>query len=182
MPAIEDRLTIAPPRSFIALMACLQPNKTPSTLTLLMACTSSSDRSSGLCGAPVPRMPALLTRMSTLPKRSTVSFMTASHSFSSVTSWPRNTALSPISSATPRPAFALTSVTTTVAPSAANFLAVAFPIPNPPPVTIATLSARRAMILSFSCRFSPGSAREVFRRRTPCVRRHPVRPPGKGRR
>mmetsp|Transcript_4951 Transcript_4951/g.9453 ORF Transcript_4951/g.9453 Transcript_4951/m.9453 type:complete len:212 (-) Transcript_4951:9-644(-) len=96
--------------------------------------------------APPLSTPALFTRMSNFPKASTVFSTTFATSASSVTSPGMATAEPPV------PSMADTSserfsarrpVTATMAPSAANILAVAYPMPLEAPVIKATFCARR---------------------------------------
>src|ERR1051325_8305766 len=84
-------------------------------------------------------MPALLTRMSTLPNSRSVAATTASHWPSLVTSSFVNRAASPMLFATASPSLSRTSATITRAPSRAKIVASLRPMPLAPPVTIATL-------------------------------------------
>src|SRR5437660_7599139 len=92
-------------------------------------------------------MPALLTSTSSWPALAITLPMAASHCFSSVTSRCTNVALPPafsISATTAAPSLSSTSATNTAfAPSRANSLAVAAPMPLAAPVTSATLSFMR---------------------------------------
>src|SRR3954469_20342465 len=85
---------------------------------------------------------ALLTRMSSPPKRSPAAANSRSQSSREVTSQatPRPSARPPATSAARSPSM---SATTTRAPSAAYRSAIARPMPPAPPVTIATLPTRR---------------------------------------
>src|ERR1700730_2491303 len=91
-------------------------------------------------------MPALLTRMSSLPKPSTAP-ATSAAAPSMATALSRLSAAVPpsavISATTASAGSGAAAFTTTEAPSAANSLAVAAPIPRPAPVTMATRSSRR---------------------------------------
>ena len=143
MAATEDILTMEPPPdSAITGMACLQPRNTPSLLTALILRQLAMSVST-----MVPRaiMPALLTRISRRPKRSTVAAITAFQLSSSVTSRRMNTAASPMAAATAWPSFSLRSATTTLAPSRASNIASALPMPLAAPVMIATLPATLPM-------------------------------------
>src|SRR5699024_7254178 len=95
-----------------------------------------------------PKIAALLTSMSSPPKRSTAASAQAVAEDSSETSvcwkkaWPP---ASTISAATRAPCSSDTSATTTLAPSAASALAYSSPIPPAAPVTIAVLPSKRPM-------------------------------------
>src|SRR5439155_12701396 len=88
-------------------------------------------------------MPALLNATSSRPCRCTTPSKSARTCASSATSQAANSP--PTSPAADSPASALTSTTTTVAPSAANRRTVASPMPLPPPVTTATRSRNRSV-------------------------------------
>ena len=99
-----------------------------------------------------PPPPALLTRIVTFPKASTVAFTSASRAASSVTSQARAMAFPPalrIPSATASAVSFFRSLTATAAPAPAKSSAIPRPIPAPPPVTIATCPSRP----NFSCTF-----------------------------
>src|SRR5437667_10981553 len=95
------------------------------------------------CTEPTRPMPALLTRTSSRPKRSTLASTAACRLARSVTSVRRNKAASPSSWATLRPPSSLRSAITTRAPCSAKARQVAAPMPLPPPVTNATLPSSR---------------------------------------
>src|SRR5664280_2332460 len=83
--------------------------------------------------------PALLTSTSIRPNRRFTCATITSTDSCEVTSVCMPTASPPIATAVSLAADSLMSVTTTVAPSAASFSAIARPMPGPAPVTIATL-------------------------------------------
>ena len=86
--------------------------------------------------------PTLLNSTSTPPNASTVSATTRLHSSMRATSARIRSPAGPCrfsSASVACPASSLTSAMTTLAPSRANSIAVAFPIPCAPPVTITTL-------------------------------------------
>src|SRR5215813_6140211 len=138
-PEIDEMLTMEPPAAArIAGTACFMPRKTP--LAFTFRSVSQADVLS-VSGSKVPLMPALLTRMSSLPNADTVVLTAASQSGSFVTSsftnraWPPDAA---IFSTTWRASNSRTSATTTLAPSRAKIVASLCPMPLAPPVTIAT--------------------------------------------
>src|SRR5689334_23156147 len=91
-------------------------------------------------------MPALLTRMSSRPKRARVCSITFCHADSLVTSVGTNSALPSLaftSASTARPSSSSTSAITTAAPSRANSRTSSAPMPLAPPLMIATLFASR---------------------------------------
>ena len=111
--------------------------KSENTLSWYAQTNVSSGMSKGL--GPPP--PALLTRIVTFPKASTVAFTSASRAASSVTSQARAMAFPPalrIPSATASAVSFFRSLTATAAPAPAKSSAIPRPIPAPPPVTIAT--------------------------------------------
>jgi hypothetical protein len=122
----------------------------------------------GTCGPP---MPALLTATSSRPNPSTAARTISSQALGSVTSTTCARASSPMASATRRAGSALTSVTSTFAPRRASSVAHASPIPDPAPVTTATLPAKssarsRVSIVSSSrrsalCRHSSALGRAL---------------------
>src|SRR3954470_12128062 len=93
-------------------------------------------------------MAALFTRMSTVPKRSSVASMAAcALSGSAMSVFTNAPSPPPASSAAVRvPCSSPMSAIITLAPSARNRRVYAVPIPLPPPVTIATLSWSRIVI------------------------------------
>src|SRR5215471_1372360 len=136
-PDTDDRLTIAPPPLFsIAAIPCFNPRNTPFAFTSIRR--SQADVLI-VSGSNVPLMPALLTRMSSLPKRASAAATAASHAGSLATSrctkWPAPPRLS----ATCLPSASSTSATTTFAPSRAKIVAVLCPMPLAAPVINATL-------------------------------------------
>ena len=134
-PAIEEILTIEPleaglsgPVFFMPAMAYLLPRNTPSELIAWTRCQFSTVVVSIL--PDPPETPALLTMMSRRPSRASTSSSSDFQAASEVTSW-----------ATKRPGDALaslTSATMTVAPASASKAADAAPMPEAPPVMIAT--------------------------------------------
>src|SRR5262245_10808022 len=141
-PEMDEMLTMEPPpASRIAGTECFMPRKTPLAFTF-----RSLSQADGLSvsGSNVPLIPALLTRMSSLPNADTVVLTAASQSGSLVTSSFTNRAWPPaatIFSTTCRASNSRTSATTTWAPSRAKIVASLCPIPLAPPVTIATFPA-----------------------------------------
>src|SRR5215469_14675698 len=146
LPEIDDRLTIEPPPDcFIASTACFVPRNTPREFT---AISRSHASVSSMSATALPLMPALLTRISSLPCFCTVAATTAFQSSSFVTSRRMNSAVPlarVISAATWRPSSSSMSATTTFAPSLAKRRAVAAPMPEAAPVTIATFPSRRML-------------------------------------
>ena len=65
IPLTDDRLTIDPPRSFMTRTAWRQPKNTPSRLTAIVRCQSSSEMRSM---SPTMKMPALFTKPVEPPK------------------------------------------------------------------------------------------------------------------
>jgi hypothetical protein len=77
-------LTIAPPPAFSrAGTAYFIPRNTPLALTLIRR---SHAETLSMSGSKVPLMPALFTRMSSLPNAETADATASCHDFSSVTS------------------------------------------------------------------------------------------------
>src|ERR1051326_4286546 len=99
---------------------------------------------------PPPVAAALLWITSRPPQRSTVNATVASRSASAVTSVWRNAAAAPSSRAIDSPPSSLMSAMTTRAPSATKRRAVAAPMPEAAPVTIATLPSSLPMAPSLS--------------------------------
>ena len=130
-------------------MAYLVPRKTPSKLTPISQRHSSSNVFSMFFHNITP---ALLTRISSLPNRSTVVRMTSPQSASRVTSCFTKIASPPplfISSATFLPFTSWVSLIVTFAPSLAIERAMALPMAPPAPVTIATLPRTRFITSSY---------------------------------
>src|SRR5512141_81579 len=90
--------------------------------------------------------PALLNATSSRPQRSTVPSVYALTAAASETSAPTANAASPSSRATASTASRLMSTQVTRAPSSANRMALARPMPEPAPVTMVTLPASRSPI------------------------------------
>ena len=134
-----------PPFFFICGTTAATPRKTPVELT---AMTRSQMPVSSKSFTALPLMPALFTRMSILPHFETVSATTEAQLASSVTFRGMKTADSPIAAATSLPSSSSMSAITTFAPSFAKRTAVARPIPDAAPVTIATLFASRMVVSS----------------------------------
>src|SRR5579875_1155015 len=147
MAAIEDMLTTAPPRARRWGSALLLISMAPFRLTATIRFHASSSKGS----PPPPTTAALLTRMSRWLKRSTTSATARSHSSLLVMSATTTMPVPPIFSITSRVLAARpgeTSMMPTCAPWLANRTAVATPMPGngppePAPVTMATLPARR---------------------------------------
>ncbi len=135
-----------PPFSFIWAISCFMASQTPVTLVRSTASQSSSRTSPT---GPAPRnIPALLTAMSSPPKRLTLSSTRSRTRPESVTSTVTAPAVPPPASmsrtvssreAAVRPA------ATTEAPSAAKASAMARPRPEPAPVTRTVLPVKRFM-------------------------------------
>ena len=147
LPEIDDRLTIDPPPAcFIASTACLVPRNTPREFT---AISWSHASVSSMSVTALPLMPALFTRMSSFPYFCTVASTTAFQSSSLVTSRRMNSAVPlarVMSAAIFLPSSSSMSAITTVAPSLAKRRAVAAPMPEAAPLTIATLPSRRMFV------------------------------------
>ena len=121
-------------------IAALVPRNTPFTLTSITRSHSSTVVSSTF---PVPPIPALFTRTSSLLKRARVAATACCHSASLVTSNLRKRHSPPVSLISVLvlcPSSSSTSPMTTLAPSLANNLAIASPMPLAPPLIKATLS------------------------------------------
>ncbi len=106
---------------------------------------SQSARSESMNGLALSQ-PALLTSTSTRPNWVVTCSTIASTEAGSVTSVRMPTEAFPSRSAVSFAVASLMSVTTTVAPSAESFSAMALPMPWPAPVTIAILSSSFPMI------------------------------------
>jgi len=144
MPAPEDMLMMEPPPTVLIIgMACLEPKKAPLTLMSMIRVHSAS-----LVSSTVPRadIPALLTRISSLPKRVVTSLAACVQSASLVTS-SRTKKHSPpaavTSAAVLRPSSSRMSPMTSLAPSRAKILVMAAPMPLAPPLIKATLFSSR---------------------------------------
>src|SRR3989441_10102518 len=139
--------TILPYRwCFIAGSTARHARNTPRRFTAMTRSHSSTVISSivpRVIGM-VAKIAALFTRMSMRPKRasadSAIAFVLASSATSARTLCPR----APSSEATVAAAASSTSATTTLAPAAARAREYAFPMPWPPPVTMATRPPRRS--------------------------------------
>ena len=134
-----------PPVFAIAAAASLVPRNTLVAFTASSLCQPSSPSASP---TELPLMPALFTRMSSLPYAAIVSAISFFQSASDVTSVRTKRAcrwLAEMSAATASPSFTSMSAMTTLAPSCANSRASASPMPWAPPVMIATLSLSRMM-------------------------------------
>ena len=145
-------MILPPPCFFMILNASRVQRNGPLRLMATMYCQSSNEVSSI---GPLWLTPALLTRMSSRPKRVTVCSNRLITSSSFVTSdWTAITVPPPASSSVF--AFSRTSARrpeiTTVQPSAMNASAIPRPMPVPPPVMIAILPS------SLPMRRSPFSA------------------------
>src|SRR5271166_6346178 len=120
---------------------------------------------------PSSATPALLNAKLSWPKCSTVRATSASISVSTATSTFKNRPLPPafsISCTDSSPSFSRRPLTTTLAPSSANAIAVAGPIPDVPPVINMTFPANRLMcVLILVCVLKINFA-ITTRNRTPC--------------
>src|SRR6478736_5282843 len=131
-PRMEAMLTIEPPPAGrITRTACLQPKNTPFRLTARIRSSCSSVVSASSCSICTA---ALLTITCRRPCRSTARATSASTSASRETS---ACTYSPIPDIVAAPTSSSTSHPTTSAPSAANSRAIAWPRPEPTPVTTA---------------------------------------------
>src|SRR5690554_6170038 len=152
---MEAMLTMAPPPcSFITCMAARVPQKVPSTVVAKLACQSAVVMVST---PPQVKAMALLTITSRRPNSAAVDLIAPTKDSSLLTSATRYAALPPalrICATTSCNGSSRRPQTTTVAPSAAILSAVAAPIPEPPPVTKATLFCMRAVMIfsSEECR------------------------------
>src|SRR5271154_355532 len=124
------------------------PRNEPVRLTSTTRRKSSTDVSRS--GA-ARKTPALLMRTSTRPCVSSAQLVTASQSASLVTSWRRELALSPTSSATRPTPSASASVSSSAAPSPAIVCAAHAPIPPAAPVISATFPLNRAIDMTTPC-------------------------------
>src|SRR5713101_3933700 len=149
-PETDEMFTMAPRPAFsMSGMACFIPRKTPLALTSMSRSHADTLKVSG---SKVPLMPALFTRMSSLPKLDRVAAIASCQAASLVTSRRTNRPASPRPSATFRPSASSTSATTTLAPSLAKMLTSLCPMPRAPPVTSATLPSS-LICLSLQNRF-----------------------------
>src|SRR5258708_6668239 len=142
-PAVELTLTTRPHCcGFIASAAARVRKKTDFKLILIMRSNHSSVMSAiGMRG----QIPALFTRISSLPNAATTFVTNCSHSAGLPTSQRNALALPPfacIDCATFSARSSLMSATATVAPFSLSKWAVASPIPCAPPVTMATRFSR----------------------------------------
>ena len=130
-------------------MAVLVPRKTPLAFTSI---TRSQSAAVVFSTKPAAPMPALLTKMSSLPKRATVVLMASAHESSFVTSKWRYRASPPrslISASTWRPSASRTSPMTTLAPSWEKRRASSAPMPLAPPLMNATFPS--SLMLHLRC-------------------------------
>ena len=98
-------------------------------------------------------MPALFTRMSTVPNASMTRFTHASTSALSATLQPSARAVEPAASTrstVSRHQSSWRSTTATLAPASASFFAICWPMPRPAPVTMATLPSKLPISNSYS--------------------------------
>src|SRR5215467_5633315 len=146
-----------PPARRIAGMTCFTERKTPSRLIVCWRRQSARD----ICSrGTIKPMPALATITSMRPKLFSAAAMTCGQRASSVTSWSRNSALPPAADILPTtlsPPDRSMSVMTTLAPARASVSAHAAPIPEAPPVTIATLPFICMLLPPTSDQFSVAS-------------------------
>ena len=138
-PTTDDTLTMAPrPRARMPGSTAAAHRTAPTALTLNDSWNCAGDDSST---APLPPMPALLTRTSTPPNVPMRRPNPADTDRSSATSSSSTATVAPraAASASSLPALsALRTVATTVNPSSARCTAVARPMPEFAPVTTAT--------------------------------------------
>src|SRR6266545_5396402 len=134
-------LTIEPPPAFfIAGIAALQPRNVPSPLMSLTRRNSASVQSSIELRTPTP---AAFRSPCRPPNFLTVAATALFQAASSVTSSGTNNAPSPSSAASARPLASSRSASTALPPSRTTSRAVSAPMPEAPPLTSTTLSARR---------------------------------------
>src|SRR5437667_1436804 len=140
-------LTIDPrPARFIARKACLANSHAPFRST---ANTRSHSASVISVASKYAFTPALFTSTSILPWPPTTASTVRTTSASTVTSAQANSMRRPPAASSPaaaRPAASSRSIEVTAAPSAASFSTMARPMPRAPPVTSATLPARRPIV------------------------------------
>src|SRR3984893_11675455 len=141
-------LTITPPCSFIhALHARWHSNSGPTRLTSSTLATARGSVS--IIGPKAGFVPALLTRMSRRPRRSTQWPMDASIASGSPAEPAYTVASAPIvrsAASVSSSSCCLRASTQTDAPAAAYASAIARPIPRVPPVTSATFPSRRKVL------------------------------------
>src|SRR3989454_8607701 len=151
-PRAEPMLTIEPPPW--RCMCGITPREKRNTLLRNTSNTSSQISWAGSCKGPAcNRLPALLTSTSTRPNVASVACTARCTSASSVTLPGTASARPPaavIESAVSSRISLRRPVVVTLAPSRANVVAMAAPVPVPPPLTMATLSASRIEVSS-SC-------------------------------
>ena len=123
---------------------CLIPRNGPLTFTAIMASKDSTGISSMFF---LMLMPALFTRMSRRPVRSSTAESAAFQLSSEVTSSGMKTA--PMDAAVFSPSAQFVSHTNTEAPSSRNLRAISAPIPIAAPVIRAVLPERRIALISF---------------------------------
>jgi hypothetical protein len=154
-PATEDVMMIEPPPARrMAGTAYFTDRNTPSRLIAVCRRQSANDISMALHRMPIPAL-AIITL--SRPKRRSVASITRGHSSSILTSRCRQIASPPAAAISPTTACAPASsmsVMTTLAPSRARVAAHAAPIPDAPPVTIATLPSTWPIVSSLSVQFA----------------------------
>src|SRR4051794_2067293 len=182
-PAFEEVFTIAPPpSSSIRPIWCFMPRNVPRRFTAMTRSKSSSSVSCSSLWTPIP---ALLWAKSSRPWRATTVSTAFAQSSPRATSHATNSASPPaarIACTVSSPAARSMSATITAAPSAANRMAQARPMPLAAPVTRPALpcirpamggdarSARWARLVSqrsIRCRSVPPAARARGRRAAP---------------
>src|SRR5713101_7130451 len=148
LPASELILIMSPPPCRI--IDGTTARETRKTLFRFVLSTRSHSSSLFSCAGPKSPMPALLTRIPTGPSFASVAETSFPTSSARVTSavcqktllvCPRNASAVAPSLSLSRPQMA------TPAPSSASFMAIARPMPRPPPVTSAILFARGPSLL-----------------------------------
>src|SRR5690606_34674954 len=140
-------LTMAPPPlASIAGSSYFIEYITPCRLTSMTRCQSASGYSA--VGWEGPPIPALFTARCRPPKRSTVAWtMRSTAAASATSSWNASVSASPSRAASACAAAPSWSAITTFAPSRARRRQMAAPIPDAPPVTIATCPSNLFMAL-----------------------------------
>ena len=157
---MDEMLTMdPPPLAVMAGMAYLQQRNTPFRLVSMVRSQSTSSTSTR--GGGRIKMAAPLTKMSNRPNRVTASVTIRS-------TWKASEMFTPTTAGVSGVAFIRDSVSsapamfrsaiTTLAPSRPNLWQIARPIPEAPPVTMATLFSSlpvKSVLLMESCRLAP---------------------------
>ena len=150
MPKMDETLmTEPPPTFFMALMPARVPSMMAVELTAKTSFQSSRMTSSTTVRPLGPDIPALLTTMSRRPHLASASSTASSHAASWVTSWLKKTASGVSSDWSLLPLVASMSLMMTLAPSRTKMREQASPMPDTPPVTMATLSWSLGVVMVF---------------------------------